>query len=299
MKIIILLSTYNGEKYLDEQLKSIYTQTVYDDLECIVRDDGSTDNTLNILNNWKDKLKITIYAERNIGVAKSFLTLLQYAPTADYYAFCDQDDVWDSDKLEIGISMIKDLKQPSLYTCNLKYVDEDLQSLGCNRHTDRLKELTLSRAFTCCCAEGCTMIFNKELHKYLKIHKIETSAMHDMTVLLCALMLGEVVYDPITHIQYRQHCNNVSQRNSLKSKFLQRYRLWFKSSTVSVDKQAQELLKKYGDNIRDNSKKKVLEEIANYKRGINRFKILISNQYKSEYKKETRSFKIRILLGLA
>ena len=103
--VLVMLSTYNGEKFLAQQLDSLYKQKKVD-VFILVRDDGSNDKTLEILNQYKDKYgKMIVLAQSNIGVAQSFFSLMYYAvtemPKFDFYAFCDQDDVWFENKLEI------------------------------------------------------------------------------------------------------------------------------------------------------------------------------------------------------
>ena len=93
-KILILMSTYNGEKYLSEQLNSLLLQENVN-IKILIRDDGSTDNTHKILNFYSSNYpNISWYTGENKGPALSFMDLLFNAPESDYYAFCDQDDVW-------------------------------------------------------------------------------------------------------------------------------------------------------------------------------------------------------------
>ena len=109
MKILILLSTYNGQQYLPELLDSVENQTGVEK-EIIVRDDGSQDQTLNILQKYKKQYEnIEIHSSTNIGACKSFLSLIQLAKEKDNYdyaAFCDQDDVWLPQKLSAAIFTI-------------------------------------------------------------------------------------------------------------------------------------------------------------------------------------------------
>ena len=91
-KILILMSTYNGEKYLREQIESIRNQTIKEDIEILVRDDGSKDGTLEILEEYAEIGTLQFIRGKNIGSAQSFHELLRIAPKYDYYAFADQDD---------------------------------------------------------------------------------------------------------------------------------------------------------------------------------------------------------------
>ena len=101
MIIAIMLSTYNGEKYIRKQLDSLVNQSYKAYMKVFVRDDGSTDNTLSILEEYIEKINLTIIKGENVGPGKSFWKLfMNQNINADYYAFCDQDDIWDSDKLK-------------------------------------------------------------------------------------------------------------------------------------------------------------------------------------------------------
>lgn len=92
--VSVLLSTYNGEKYLREQLDSLLVQQGVD-LRIIARDDGSKDTTVEILKEYAGKdTRVSFFEGKNVGPAQSFFDLIMKSPDSDYYAFCDQDDVW-------------------------------------------------------------------------------------------------------------------------------------------------------------------------------------------------------------
>lgn len=99
------MTTYNGEKYLKEQLDSLLKQ-VGVSVKILVRDDGSTDQTKSILDTYQKKGLIDWYCGEHLNAPRGFLDLINRAPNADYYAFCDQDDVWDSDKLFIAVNLL-------------------------------------------------------------------------------------------------------------------------------------------------------------------------------------------------
>ncbi len=128
MNVAILLSTYNGEKYLEEQLDSLLLQS-YQDFVVYIRDDGSSDRTVNIINQYvmKDNRFINVGNSENLGCAASFINLLRNA-SADIYMFCDQDDYWLPNKLQRAVDYFSaiDPLQPTLYHCDLSVVDEKL-----------------------------------------------------------------------------------------------------------------------------------------------------------------------------
>lgn len=127
-KIAVLMSTYNGQHFIEEQLQSIFAQKEVS-VELFVRDDGSTDNTLQILERWAESHPLHLTQGQNIGPARSFLELLS-TTEAPFYAFADQDDLWDDDKLATGIKAIAGLAEPALYFSDTTLVDEKGRFIG-------------------------------------------------------------------------------------------------------------------------------------------------------------------------
>ena len=126
----VVMSTYNGEKYLKEQIDSILSQEGVD-VRLYIRDDGSSDRTTDILASYQEHKNVKIEKGNNLGFAKSFLTALDECDEADYYAFSDQDDVWEKDKLSTAIEILEEESQstPLLYCSALQRVDENLNPL--------------------------------------------------------------------------------------------------------------------------------------------------------------------------
>ena len=104
--IQVLLSTYNGARYLREQLDSLLSQENVD-IKILVRDDGSTDDTIKILNEYQNRGLLAWYTGPNMRPAKSFLNLLIQSPESEVYAFCDQDDVWKPEKMYMAVCQLK------------------------------------------------------------------------------------------------------------------------------------------------------------------------------------------------
>lgn len=128
-KVQVLLSTYNGEKYLKEQIESILKQKEVD-IHLLVRDDGSSDSTIKILEEISNKnKKITFYKGKNIGPARSFMELLKKSEEADYYSFADQDDIWEENKIISAINKLKNTNEPELYLSALGIVNEKLENI--------------------------------------------------------------------------------------------------------------------------------------------------------------------------
>ena len=163
--VTVLVSTYNGQKYLSKQLDSLISQ-VGVDMKIIVRDDGSSDGTRQILRNYAQTYSnIQLLFEDNCGAEESFNKLCQYSlqqDLTDYYAFCDQDDVWDNDKLSIAIQSLEkfDHLVPNLYFSNLRMVDDTLSYIRDfynEKEVDIDNKLSLVQIFT----YGCTCVFNQ------------------------------------------------------------------------------------------------------------------------------------------
>jgi len=119
-KTIVLMSTYNGMPHLQEQVDSIFNQVYDGEIEIFVRDDGSKDDTMSFLEKYPKTELRRIYVQQgeNIGPQKSFLKLIKNAGTADYYFFADQDDVWLPNKIERGVSSLRDAKNATVYCSN-------------------------------------------------------------------------------------------------------------------------------------------------------------------------------------
>lgn len=208
-KVAVLLSFYNGYKYIDEQLHSILMQKSDGiHIDIYIRDDGSS--CINSVNKLKEiKLKypcINFIKGDNIGVVNSFLYLLKFVGNYDFYAFCDQDDYWLPSKITRAINKIND-DVPSLYCSNYTLVDAELKPLV--TESTKVVPSFQNALFKNFCT-GCTCLINGKLRE--EILKIETPTsipMHDWYLLLVAYCVGEVFYDQDSNILYRQHGSNV------------------------------------------------------------------------------------------
>lgn len=206
-RVVVLMSTYNGEQYLREQIDSILAQKGID-VQLIVRDDGSKDGTLNILNEYQQAGALKYYTGENMGPKYSFLHLLHEAPSSDFYAFSDQDDVWLSEKLYQGIGQLQDDDDtPALYFSQTKQTDESLHTI----HSPLIHpRLTFGESLIYAYASGCTMIFNEKLRSIALSYHPSFLDMHDRWLInLTTAFNGHLVFDKDSYILYRQHAHNV------------------------------------------------------------------------------------------
>lgn len=247
-KVTVLMATYNGEKYLREQIESIKRQ-INVDVNILVRDDGSTDNTKNILNEYQDKGVLRWYTGEHLNVQKSFLNLLMESPESDYYAFCDQDDVWDDNKLYCAVEHLKNYvdDKPALYYSGLRIVDSNLNVIRTHYITDnRLPEAN----YFISNVAGCTEVFNKKLKDLVNLATPDFVLMHDSWIYKICLSVGGYIYaDKYAHINYRQHnLNVVGIKGGIKSKVRDIFRYINK---FEIQKQMQNLLYYYGDKMEE------------------------------------------------
>lgn len=213
-KITILMATYNGERFLSEQLDSIIAQT-YTNWELWIRDDYSSDNTLNIIKEYciKDN-RIKYYKDdlKNIGCVLNFGKLLEKVPYDNYVMFCDQDDVWLPFKVEITLTKMKEQKhiseKPILIYSPLQKVDNNLVKIQVKKY-DLPKEITINKIISQNFIYGCTMMINKKLIEL--VNPISDKAEnHDYWIALIAAYSGVIASVDEATILYRQHENNVS-----------------------------------------------------------------------------------------
>ncbi|MEY8433136.1 glycosyltransferase [Lachnospiraceae bacterium 48-42] len=207
--VLVIIATYNGGKYLAEQLESVlYQENV--NVSILVRDDASSDDTQIILNSYKDAGKLEWYTGNHLNAARSFWDLMKKCNKYDfdYVAFCDQDDVWDKDKLYVAVTHLNTIEQdtPSLYYCGQRLVDSSLDFISShklNRNRSLLARFVISDI------AGCTAVFNKSLLKSVVKYEPKYLQMHDTWILkVCLCLGGKVFVDPDMHINYRQHSNN-------------------------------------------------------------------------------------------
>lgn len=294
-KVQVLMSTYNGERYLKEQLESLFYQKGVE-VVLLVRDDGSTDHTLDILNEYQEKGKLEFYTGENLKPAKSFMNLITKAGGADYYAFCDQDDVWEEIKLIEAIKCLQDQDRPALYMSAAKIVDEDLNFIKIHHiHTFN----TLENAMLKNEAIGCTEVFNAKLLKILQMYQPNFIKMHDSWVCRVAHTIGAYVYvDENAYILYRQHGDNVLGYKEPKIKKLvgQIYTAFFSHIRIRQNI-ANELLKGYS-RIMTPEAKTLINAFVNYPTNKASKRYLLHDQnLVTPYKKINRRVRLAIRLN--
>lgn len=269
MKLAVLLSSYNGEKFIKEQIDSILAQQGDFELDLWVRDDGSSDSTPQILEEYAQSGKLRWYTGDNLKPAKSFMDLLLHCPGYDYYAFADQDDYWHPEKLQISLNLLKDCTCPAISFANARLVDGQLQSLGRNVY----KKPPRRDFYSLVCGSniiGCTMTFNSQLARLVQEKPMPDELfMHDYYLLnLCTLYDGVVVYDETPHMDYRQHGGNVIGAKWTKTDAIRdRIRRITKPAKVSIAVQSKSLADLYPE-APNKDKFRFLQKVAGYRRNF-------------------------------
>lgn len=209
-KVNVILASYNGAKFITAQLDSVVGQT-YENIDIYIRDDGSTDNTVEIIEEYirNNKSRRNIYLIDNEGVnlrcPKSFYEILRKCEPADYYAFCDQDDIWYENKIEWAVDALskENQNQVLLYYSACDYSHEDGTVF---RKSSLMKEqLELSSVLYYTPGPGFVMVFNEKCRQDLVLNVTPGTELHDRWILRGATCLGKVIYDPRSSASHVRH----------------------------------------------------------------------------------------------
>ena len=212
----ILMATYQGERYINEQLISFEKQS-YKNWKLIVSDDGSTDNTLSIIDEFatRNVSKVTVVAGPRKGFVSNFLSLvLREDIKADYYSFSDQDDIWYKDKLERAIQWLKSIPSdiPALYCSRTHLVDDTGKSLGLSPLFKRPP--SFRNALVQNIGGGNTMVINQAAKEIISRAGVAEVISHDWWMyILISGVGGKIFYDPEPSLGYRQHGKNLIGSN--------------------------------------------------------------------------------------
>ncbi len=305
MNISIAMATYNGEKYIREQLDSILSQTVKD-FELIVCDDCSKDSTLQILREYERKdRRIKIFEnEQNLGFKKNFEKAILLC-AGEYIALSDQDDIWTKDHLE---KLFLIIGEHSLACGNALMVDENGKSLGKNlNEVDGLfsfnPETVFYRlAFAGNPFQGSSMLLRSDFVKKC-IPIPEKIKYHDVWFSWCACMENKIAYTFDVINNYRQHGDNVSflfhnkTKRSFLQVFLSKIKTVFTGVKIELLYRFEEIVKKYGMQKESFVEfYQVVKNIKNKKIGIKEIKFLWNHYEHITTKKGHKGFLKKLII---
>jgi len=221
--ISILLASYNGEKYIAEQIDSLLQQSVQN-FKIFICDDKSTDSTYGIIEKYKNLHPKKVFIsqnEKNLGGAKLNFIKMMAEFKDDYVMLCDQDDVWLPDKIEKSLQKIKEMEnrfgkeKPLLIHTNLCVADENLEIISSSyweRVNAKVEEKKFNKVLVQNFAAGCTMMYNRALGELIGTEP-DYLIMHDWWLVLLASAFGEIDMISKPTILYRQHLDNVHGSN--------------------------------------------------------------------------------------
>lgn len=225
-KVDILLATYNGEKYVAEQIESILNQS-YKNIRLIISDDCSKDSTPKILEKYKklDERVIVFIQKENLGVVKNIEFLLNQVENP-LYMLADQDDYWLPEKVEMSVKTLNE-KEADLVFGDLEVVDKDLKPLLPSFGDFMLLNDKIAKyidSYKCnylyCCVTGCTVLSKKEFIEYiLPLPTYSKFLIHDHWIGLMVSLHGKLAYMPEKYIKYRQHGDNQVGINKISHGF--------------------------------------------------------------------------------
>lgn len=266
-KIDILMATYNGEKYIEEQINSIISQT-YTDWNLLIRDDKSSDRTVKKLEELEKKdsrIKIIRDRKGNLGIVKNFEELLNNSKE-DYVMFSDQDDIWNEDKLDIYINKINEVKKKDISDFIFLMHSNAVLNNGKSFIQKKFLKNNFNNLFFNYFVQGATVLITKEFKEFILPFPKE-AYIHDRYFHLVSDFFFDRIFLDERTMFYRQHDNNqIGAKNDLK-------RLLSKQFFESRDRQLIELLyKRYKNRLSKEKTDKINDYLFITDRKKNRFK---------------------------
>lgn len=296
--VTVLMSTYNGEKYIKEQLESILGQEGNFFLKVIIRDDGSTDATCRIVERMiENNSDVILRKEKNIGVNESFFNLIECAPNSDYYAIADQDDIWLPNKIQVAINALKNDPKKMLYGSSSICVDEKMNYIVKNPII--YKPITLYNTMIQNFIGGHTQVFN---HKFIEIIKrdydLKNIFAYDAYFTNVAMLYNALYFDENSYVYYRLHENNLVGTGTSFIDWLEKnWRRIKKGQGHQYSKQFDYIFKKYSNLLEDRDKRQ-FELFIKMRRNLGlRFIYIWKMPFYRQSRKETLIFKLLYLCG--
>jgi glycosyltransferase involved in cell wall biosynthesis len=300
-EVSVILSSFNGARYLREQLDSLLGQS-YPNLLIQVRDDGSSDGTRAILQDYAAQhANIRVDFGERLGIASSFFQLLEHAADgSEYFAFCDQDDVWYPDKIERAVSRLSALKPgiPALYCSRLEYVDADLNHLRFSRIPGR--GLSFGSALVENSATGCTVVMNRAARDLIVRAPPGHCIMHDWWCYLVVAAFGVVIYDESPGLKYRLHAgNDTGAAVSFVDDFARRARRFWtnRHDSFRIHAQARAFAQLYADRLATDKRRLLDRFLASKRSGVDRIRFALSPGLHRQTRLDDAILRVLIVLG--
>lgn len=291
--VAIIMTTYNGEKYVKEQIDSILVSN-YQDFELFICDDGSNDNTVALMRPYEQQYpdKVHVFQnEKNLGLVRNFLQALSLT-TMDYVMFCDQDDVWTANKIGITLKRMRNLEAqtgkgtPLAVFTDATVVDQNLMELQSSffesnhlepKNTD-LAHLLMENKLI-----GCTVMVNAAVRKVLQSNRLPQDAKyHDWWVALIAASFGKIAFVKESTLLYRQHEKNMVGGADFISYIKNRLQnlQHQKEAIRALERQASEFVHLYGEQL-SAEKRMIIQTFAELNEAgfLQKRHLILKNQY--------------------
>lgn len=300
--VLVLMSTYNGEKYIEAQLLSILNQKTECKVDLLIRDDGSTDGTCAIVERIAGQYsgRITLKKGSNIGYNSSFFRLIEMADGYTYYAFSDQDDVWLPDKVSVayGHMHVKDASIPTLFASTSFLVQDDLKPYAKTR--ENLRSLSFYNTIIQNICPGHNQFMNRSLLQLLKAKvDVQNIYVYDSWVLNVAALYGDAVFENAALTLYRQHGGNqLGSGGSSFDKLLTSFRRVGKGEGKTYRKQIAYFLVQHSEKLRSCGYYEEVAALLESRSLLERLRFVIRTRLYRQSVVETIAFKCAFLLGL-
>ncbi len=296
--VTVLMSVFNGARYVRAQIDSILDQRDVD-VVLIIRDDGSTDDTLRVLRDYSTAHRnVVVEAGRNVGARDSFLSLLVSCTVqSDYYAFSDADDVWLPQKLSAAVDALQRVASPAtpaLYASRVRYVDSDLKDLGLGPGPRR--PLTFANALIECRASGATAVFTHAATEALRRYDYRAARTHDGWVYMVVTAFGPAVFDDRSFILYRQHGGNLTG-NQLSRRVKWTRRLQRPHFAALSRHQAASFLAQAGEDVRPEDLERLRRFVEHANSPFNRLRFALRPSVEHQSRWSDAFFRLLVLIG--
>ncbi len=307
-RVLVMMATYNGEKYVAEQIDSILAQGGVD-VTLVIRDDGSTDGTAAICEQYAHKHSNIDFAvnEQNKGCALNFMDMVYAADATayDYFAFSDQDDYWLPEKLSKAIEQLNSTpaNSPALYYSDVCNVDEDLSNGRAEYQPFAPYAKSLKALLLLNWASGCTMVWNGAMQRLLQLAPLQRDVcfrLHDSWVHLVALTCGQV-YADLDHSYIKRRITGANLGGERHFGEFNLKRLWrhllnlLSPSKNEFIQETIELLQGYGSQMSDEDRRTIQLFVAGKQSFLARCRTTLDSGYCLPSRKETLLMRLRLL----
>ncbi len=298
-RLQILLSTYNGEAYLREQLESYLTMERFQECCVLIRDDGSTDATQEILREYEKRPDFRIVYGENIGIIRSYSWLMENSDDGcEYFALSDQDDVWMKQKVAAAMDALDRYprEEKLLFASISRLVDENLNGIGFSQ--EPVKGMSYYNAMVQNVLPGHTQVFNKALRDSVLSHDCSEAHAIDWWLYLVASAVGRIAFCPEYTVLHRQHgCNAVGYKQGAWTTLKRRLNYIRDGKGNAISRQLKLFLEQYGSELSKEYRGETQAYLDGVKTVISRVRYLRHRSVFRQKRSENWKFCVLYLLG--